>query len=175
MNRLTAASVLVAAFLVRGLAVLALVLASVFLVSVFLLSTFFGAAAFFAVVVDFETAFFGAAFLVVAFDLVSFSTGSAFSAFGLISFLVTVAAGFFSLVFLANLTGPEGPGDVSYCQWCDISSSLPFCWTKSPVSTPFFNASLKDLSNIAEDALEVLLARTYFLIACRLLPFRSLS
>lgn len=96
-----------AVFFVRGLAVLALVLVSVF----------FGAAAFFAVVVGLEAAFFGAAafLVVVAFGLASFSTFSvfsAFSAFGLASFLVAVA-GFFSVVFFANLTGPEGPECVS--------------------------------------------------------------
>lgn len=62
--------------------------------------------------------------------------------------------------FFAIFTGPEGP----------------LGWVKSPDSTPAFRVRLKSESKaLGEVTLILLLARTYFLIAWRLLPLRSLS
>ena len=107
---LTGASVFgAAAFLARGLAVFAFALVSVF----------FGAAAFLVVAATLAADFLGAAafLVVVAFVCGLMTSFSTFSAFGLVSFASFLgAAGFFTAVFgafLASLTGPEGPDNVS--------------------------------------------------------------
>lgn len=55
------------------------------------------------------------------------------------------------------------------------NQNIPFGCRKSPDSTPRFKASLKNRSKLVDEESTLLLALTYVLSACRLLPFLSLS